>query len=72
VLQECFAPFNHGHSYEVMTPVQLPTRSTSCSGKAFDLILLDNVLPGTGAQVPFKQRLDLRSVMRRDRTMLVG
>jgi DNA-binding response OmpR family regulator len=59
VLQECFTRFQHGHSYDVTTAGSAADAFALLQREAFDLILLDNVLPGTGAQVPFKQGLDL-------------
>jgi DNA-binding response OmpR family regulator len=59
VLQECFTRFKHGHAYEVTTAGSAADAFAILQREPFDLILLDNVLPGTGAQVPFKQGLDL-------------
>lgn len=59
VLQECFTRFQHGHAYEITTAGSAADAFAILQRETFDLILLDNVLPGTGLHVPFKQGLDL-------------
>jgi CheY-like chemotaxis protein len=44
VRQECFAPFNHGHSYEVMT--------AGSAADAFDILQRQSVRPDPARQRP--------------------
>jgi CheY-like chemotaxis protein len=57
VLLEFFARFQHGHAYDVV-PAYSPAEALDILRRgAFDLILLDMVMPGIGAS--WKQGLDL-------------
>jgi len=57
VLQEFFARFRHGHAYVVVSASSAAEALDILLRGAFDLILLDMVIPGIGAR--WKQGLDL-------------
>jgi CheY-like chemotaxis protein len=57
VLLEFFACFQHGHAYEVVPAYSAVEALDILLRGAFDLILLDMVMPGTGTR--WKQGLDL-------------
>ena len=57
VLQEFFARFQHGHAYVVVSASSAAEALDILLRAAFDLILLDMVMPGMGAS--WKQGLDL-------------
>jgi two-component system alkaline phosphatase synthesis response regulator PhoP len=57
VLLEFFARFQHGHTYDVVPAYSAAEALDILLRKAFDLILLDMVIPGIGAHR--KQGLDL-------------
>ncbi len=57
VLLEFFARFQHGHSYVVVSASSAAEALDILLRGAFDLILLDLVIPGIGAR--WKQGLDL-------------
>ena len=57
VLLEFFARFEHGHAYEVVPAYSAAEALDILVRGAFDLILLDMVIPGIGGR--WKQRLDL-------------
>ena len=64
VLQEFFARFRHGHAYVVVSASSAAEALDILLRGAFDLILLDMVIPGPGAR--WKQGLDLLKRVRRD------
>jgi DNA-binding response OmpR family regulator len=57
VLLEFFARFQHGHAYDVVPAYSAAEALDILLRRAFDLILLDMVIPGIGAR--WKQGLDL-------------
>ena len=57
VLLEFFARFQHGHAYDVVPAYSAAEALDLLLGRAFDLILLDMVIPGIGTR--WKQGLDL-------------
>ena len=57
VLLEFFARFQHGHTYDVVPAYSAAESLDILLRRAFDLILLDMVIPGIGARR--KQGLDL-------------
>ena len=57
VLLEFFARFQHGHAYDVVPAHSAAEALDLLLGRAFDLILLDMVIPGIGTR--WKQGLDL-------------
>jgi len=57
VLLEFFARFQHGHAYDVVPAYSAAEALDILLRGAFDLILLDMVIPGIGAR--WKQGLDL-------------
>jgi DNA-binding NtrC family response regulator len=57
VLLEFFARFQHGHTYDVVPACSAAESLDILLRRAFDLILLDMVIPGIGARR--KQGLDL-------------
>jgi CheY-like chemotaxis protein len=57
VLREFFACFQHGHAYDVVPAYSAVEALDILLRGAFDLILLDMVMPGTGTR--WKQGLDL-------------
>ena len=57
VLLEFFARFQHRHTYDVVAAYSAAESLDILLRKAFDLILLDMVMPGMGAS--WKQGLDL-------------
>ena len=57
VLREFFARFQHGHAYVVVSASSAAEALDILLRGAFDLILLDMVIPGIGAR--WKQGLDL-------------
>jgi two-component system, OmpR family, alkaline phosphatase synthesis response regulator PhoP len=62
VLLEFFARFQHGHTYDVVPAYSAAEALDILLRRAFDLILLDMVIPGIGAHR--KQGLDLLKRMR--------
>jgi len=56
VLQEFFARFRHGHAYVVVSASSAAEALDILLRGAFDLILLDMVIPGIGAR--WKQGLE--------------
>jgi CheY-like chemotaxis protein len=62
VLLEFFARFQHGHAYEVVPAYSVAEALDILLRGAFDLILLDMVIPGKGAH--WKQGLDLLKRLR--------
>ena len=64
MLREFFARFQHGHAYEITSAHSVVDAFDILLGGAFDLILLDMVIPGTGDR--WKQGLDLLKSVRRD------
>jgi len=59
VLREFFARFQHGHAYEISLAHSAADALDILLRERFDLILLDMVMPQTGARWPGKQGLDL-------------
>ena len=57
VLRDFFACFQHGHAYDVVPAYSAVEALDILLRGAFDLILLDMVMPGTGTR--WKQGLDL-------------
>ena|SRR5437667_6122671 len=57
MLREFFARFKHGHAYEITSARSVADALDILLRGAFDLILLDMVIPGVGAR--WKQGLDL-------------
>src|SRR2546422_11682749 len=57
LLREFFARFEHGHAYEITSARSVADALDILLRGAFDLILLDMVIPGIGAR--WKQGLDL-------------
>lgn len=57
MLLEFFARFQHGHTYDVVPAYSAAESLDILLRRAFDLILLDMVIPGIGARR--KQGLDL-------------
>ena len=57
VLKEFFARFQHGHAYDVVSAYSAAEALDILLRGAFDLILLDLVIPGIGTR--WKQGLDL-------------
>jgi len=57
MLREFFARFQHGHAYEITSARSVVDAFDILLRGAFDLILLDMVIPGIGAR--WKQGLDL-------------
>jgi len=57
VLLDFFARFQHGHAYDVVPAYSAAEALDILLRRAFDLILLDMVIPGIGAR--WKQGLDL-------------
>jgi CheY-like chemotaxis protein len=64
MLREFFARFQHGHAYEITSAGSVVDAFDILLRGAFDLILLDMVIPGTGDR--WKQGLDLLKRVRRD------
>lgn len=64
MLREFFACFQHGHAYEITSARSVADAFDILIRGAFDLILLDMVLPGLGDR--WKQGLDLLKYVRRD------
>ena len=64
MLREFFARFQHGHAYEITSARSVVDAFDILLRGAFDLILLDMVIPGTGDR--WKQGLDLLKRVRRD------
>ena len=57
VLREFFACFQHGHAYDVVPAYSAVEALDILLQRAFDLILLDMIIPGMGDR--WKQGLDL-------------
>ena len=57
VLREFFARFQHGHAYEIASAGSVADACDILLRRAFDLILLDMVIPGIGDR--WKQGLNL-------------
>ena len=57
VLLEFFARFQHGHAYDVVPAYSAAEALDILLRRAFDLILLDMIIPGMGDR--WKQGLDL-------------
>ena len=57
VLLEFFARFQHGHAYDVVPAYSAAEALDTLLRRAFDLILLDMIIPGMGDR--WKQGLDL-------------
>ena len=57
LLREFFACFKHGHAYEITSARSVADALDILLRGAFDLILLDMVIPGIGTR--WKQGLDL-------------
>ena len=57
LLREFFARFKHGHAYEITSARSVADALDILLRGAFDLILLDMVIPGIGTR--WKQGLDL-------------
>jgi len=57
VLLDFFARFQHGHAYDVVPAYSAAEALDILLRRAFDLILLDMVIPGIGTR--WKQGLDL-------------
>ena len=64
LLREFFACFKHGHAYEITSARSVADAFDILIRGAFDLILLDMVLPGLGDR--WKQGLDLLKYVCRD------
>ena len=64
MLREFFVRFQHGHAYEITSARSVVDAFDILLRGAFDLILLDMVIPGTGDR--WKQGLDLLKRVRRD------